>query len=126
MIAQMKIEPGTGDSSETSSKSGPPKSGMGSYQELSPHEFSERKDLVVVVIKAPHVLSMFADYQQVIHLDDCKGVHPGLAQWKSHTLGLVCQDGDCSSRMAIRLSRLGHKAVHLAGGLNEWYQAFSG
>jgi len=46
-----------------------------------------------------------------------------LANWpREAPLGLVCADGQCSSRLAIRLSRRGYHVFHLAGGLHEWQQ----
>ena len=96
----------------------------GSYHELSAHEFAQRTDLRVLVIKAPHAVSFF-HHDQVVAVEDCRAAEDYLRQWDApQTVGLVCCDGEKSARLAIRLSRQGHTVVHLAGGLMEWCETF--
>ena len=97
----------------------------GSYQELSPQEFFRRKELVVVLMKSTHAPPRFQGFREVIVVahpreltERLSGLAPG------QPLGLVCPDGDCSGRLAIRLSNLGHPVYHLGGGLREWYHSF--
>lgn len=95
----------------------------GSYGELTPHEFNLRRDLGVVVLKAPEAAAEFAGFRSVFALGCSGEIDSVLSQWpRDAALGLVCPDGDCSSRLAIRLSRQGYTVLHLAGGLREWRQ----
>lgn len=95
----------------------------GSYRELTPHEFNARRDLGVVLLKAPEAEAHFAGFRRVFSLGGSAEIDQVLAQWpREAALGLVCATGDCSSRLAIRLSRQGYTVLHLAGGLNEWRQ----
>lgn len=95
----------------------------GCYRELTPHEFNARRDLGVVVLKAADAASQFAGFRQVFALDCSTEIDRVLAGWpREAALGLVCPEGDCSSRLAIRLSRQGYTVLHLAGGLREWRQ----
>lgn len=99
----------------------------GSFRELSAHEFATRKELVVVLVKTGDAATRFQGYAGVEVVPACKAVEAYVARLpKDRPIGLVCPDGDCSSRMAIRLSRQGYRVYHLAGGLREWNQAFPG
>jgi rhodanese-related sulfurtransferase len=95
----------------------------GSYRELTPHEFHARKELGVVVLKAPAAAAQFSGFRAVFALDCSTAIDGVLERWpREAALGLVCADGQCSGRLAIRLSRLGYTVYHLAGGLHEWQQ----
>ena len=97
----------------------------GSFHELSAQEFARRTDLRVLVIKSPHSVHFFRRHAQVVAVEDGRGAEDYLRQWESpQIVGLVCPDGEISSRLAIRLSRQGHTVVHLAGGLKEWCETF--
>ena len=98
----------------------------GSYQELSPAEFNHRKDLVVVLVRAPHAEQEFQGYRAVILLKDLRELSSCLEKFlPGQAVGIVCPNGDCSGRLAIRLSNLGYPVYHLGGGLLEWYHNFS-
>jgi rhodanese-related sulfurtransferase len=93
------------------------------YEELSAHQFSERRDLVVLLLKAPHAAGEFTGFRAVVPLPNGQVVGHYLAEvGRGQPVGLVCPDGECSSRVAIRLARLGYSVHHLAGGLREWYR----
>ena len=95
----------------------------GSYRELSPHEFNERRDMGVVVLKSAAAAQEFSGFRQVFALGCSSEIDSVLTHWpRDKALGLVCPDGTCSSRLAIRLSRQGYTVFHLAGGLREWQQ----
>ena len=95
----------------------------GSYHELSPHEFHARKDLGVVVLKASAAAGEFADFRAVYSLAGSNEIEAVLADWpRNLAIGIVCQNGECSGRLAIRLSKRGYQVYHLAGGLREWRQ----
>jgi rhodanese-related sulfurtransferase len=95
----------------------------GSYRELTPHEFYARKDMGVVVLKAAAAAPEFSGFRKVFALGCSSEIDSALTAWPRETaLGLVCPDGTCSSRLAIRLSRQGYTVFHLAGGLREWQQ----
>ena len=95
----------------------------GCYRELTPHEFHAHKAMGVVVLKAPAAAAGFVGYRQVFSLGCSGEIDSVLADWpRERPLGLVCPDGECSSRLAIRLSRQGYTVLHLAGGLREWNQ----
>jgi hypothetical protein len=97
----------------------------GSYEELSPREFSHHKELVVVLMKSPHALSEFEGFRAVIPVGGAQSLPAQLAGLEpGQALGIVCPDGDCSGRLAIRLSNLGYPVYHLGGGLREWYHSF--
>ena len=99
----------------------------GSYQELSPTEFNHQKDMVVVLVRAAHAEQEFQGYQAVIPLNDLSELSSCLEIFPpGQAVGIVCPDGDCSGRLAIRLSNLGHPVYHLGGGLLEWYHNFRG
>jgi rhodanese-related sulfurtransferase len=101
----------------------PPGRAQACYEELSAHQFSERRDLVVLLLKAPHAAGEFAGFRAVVPLPNGQVVAHYLAEvGKGQPVGLVCPDGECSSRVAIRLARLGYSVHHLAGGLREWYR----
>jgi rhodanese-related sulfurtransferase len=97
----------------------------GCFSELSPREFAQRKDLVVLLVKAPEAAAEFAGFRKVIAIpcthelgDALAGIGP------EQPIGLVCPDGDCTGRLAIRLSEDGYSVVHLSGGLQEWHHTF--
>ena len=93
------------------------------YEEMTAHQFAERKDLVVLLLKAPHAAGEFAGFRAVVPLPNGQVVGHYLAEVdQGQPVGLVCPDGECSSRVAIRLARLGYAVHHLAGGLREWYR----
>ena len=99
----------------------------GSYQELSPTEFSHRKDLVVVLLRAERARDAFDGFRQII----AAGCNSHALEQVSklpvtQPIGLVCADGDCSGRLAIRLSNMGYAVFHLGGGLVEWYHSVRG
>jgi rhodanese-related sulfurtransferase len=95
----------------------------GNYRELTPHEFNARKDMGVVVLKAPAVAAEFGGFRAVFALECSAQIDTVLRDWpREAPLGLACPDGECSSRLAIRLSRQGYTVLHLAGGLREWHQ----
>jgi rhodanese-related sulfurtransferase len=95
----------------------------GSYRELTPHEFNARKEMGVVVLKAAASAPEFGGFRAVFALGCSSEIDAVLRDWpRDAALGLVCPDGDCSSRLAIRLSRQGYDVFHLAGGLREWHQ----
>lgn len=97
----------------------------GYYEELSPREFNRRKELVVLLVKAPHALGEFQGFRSVIAVEEPQSLPAHLAELPpGQAVGLVCPDGGCSSRLAIRLSNLGHPVYHLGGGLREWYHSF--
>lgn len=99
----------------------------GSYEELSPCEFNRRKELVVLLMKSPHALTAFEGFRQVIPIPNGQSASEHLAALDpGQALGIVCPDGDCSGRLAIRLSNLGFPVYHLAGGLREWYHSIRG
>jgi len=92
----------------------------GSYRELTPHEFHARRDMGVVLLKVPAGQD-FAAFGQVFTLGCSSEIESVLADWPcERPLGLVCETGECSSRLAIRLSKRGYTVYHLAGGLREW------
>lgn len=97
----------------------------GCYREVSPHEFNGRKELVVAVLKAEDAVGSFEGFSEVICFASAQELEAHFNGHSSgHSIGLVCPNGDCSGRLAIRLSRRGHTVVHLAGGLQEWYRCF--
>ncbi len=99
----------------------------GFYRELSPQEFNRQKDMVVVLLKADQARSEFADFHTLITISDAHQLKPYLARLPiDQTIGLVCPDGDCSGRLAIRLSNQGFRVYHLGGGLREWYHCCRG
>ncbi len=97
----------------------------GSYQELSPRELGRRKELVVLLVKAAHGSTGFEGYRAVHLLDGTQSLPSHLSRLPpGQPPGIVCPDGDCSGRLAIRLSKLGYPVYHLGGGLREWYHGF--
>ncbi len=96
----------------------------GCYRELTPHEFNARKELGVVLLKTGDTIATeFQGFRAVYTLACSTEIDAVLSEWpRDAALGLVCADGDCSSRLAIRLSRQGYTVYHLAGGLREWRQ----
>ena len=99
--------------------------GGGSFRELSPREFLTRTEMVVVLIRGEGAEGEFGRFRQVISVPTAHDAEiTGAALDPSIPLGLVCPDGDCSSRTAVRLARLGREVFHLSGGLREWrYQS---
>lgn len=97
-------------------------SGCCSFKELSPHEFDARKDLVVLLIKAPDAVDEFQTFKNVISAVTLSEAMGELGQLPmDQPIGVVCQDGSCSARSAIRLSASGRPIFHLSGGLYEWH-----
>ncbi len=93
------------------------------YEELSAHQFADRRDLIVLLLKAPYAAGEFTGFRAVVPLPNGQVVGHYLAEvGQGQPVGLVCPDGECSSRVAIRLARLGYAVYHLAGGLREWYR----
>lgn len=93
----------------------------GSFAELTPHEFNARRELGVLLLKVPTAVERFMGFRRVFALDCSASVEQVLGDWPHDAaLGVVCSDGECSSRVAIRLSRQGYHVYHLAGGLREW------
>lgn len=93
------------------------------YAELTAQQFAARKDLVVLLLKAPHAAGEFAGFRGVVPLPNSQLAGHYVAELgRSQPVGLVCPDGECSSRLAIRLARAGFTVHHLAGGLREWYR----
>lgn len=110
---------------QQSTASGPGSQPTGGYRELTPHEFNTHRDMGVVVLKATDAAPEFAGFHQVFSLGCSSEIDSVLQQWpRERALGLVCQDGTCSGRLAIRLSRQGYTVYHLAGGLHEWRQCW--
>jgi len=97
--------------------------GLGCFTELSPQEFATRKDLVVLLIKAPHAAPEFSGFRRVVPVA-CSSQELADVLDRRQPVGLVCEDGTCSGRLAIRLSQEGFTVVHLSGGLREWHYAF--
>ena len=97
----------------------------GCYRELSPAEFRAMKSLRVVMLKTTDSPAKFSGYVEVVSVACSQELQPHLHRWSpGEAIGLVCPDGECSSRLAIRLSREGHAVYHLAGGLREWTQVY--
>jgi len=99
----------------------------GSYQELSPVEFNRRKEMVVVLLKSEQAIGSFEGFQGLLPATDVAHVLELVTTLPAgQPLGLVCPDGDCSGRLAIRLSNMGYPVYHLSGGLAEWFHSFRG
>lgn len=99
--------------------------GRGCYRELSPREFDRHKEMVVVLLKSEHALAEFTGFRALIYAPTGHEAEAHLgALAKGQAIGVVCPDGDCSGRLAIRLSNQGYPVYHLAGGLREWYHSF--
>ncbi len=99
----------------------------GCYGEYSPQEFNRHKELVVVLMKAAHAEAEFEGFHTLISVGNSREVPARLAGLAAdQPIGLVCPDGDCSGRLAIRLSSQGFRVYHLGGGLREWYHSFGG
>ncbi len=80
-----------------------------------------------MLMKCPQARDAFAGFRQVICVPDAQSLPAHLGALPSgQAVGIVCPDGDCSGRLAIRLSNLGHPVYHLSGGLREWYHSFRG
>ncbi len=93
----------------------------GGFRELSPHEFEQEKDMTVVILKDVSAREEFKGFQAVHVLPSSQGIEEFLSRnTTGQVIGLVCPDGDCSSRLATRISRLGYHINHLSGGLREW------
>jgi len=93
----------------------------GAYQEITAREFNDRKELVVIVLKAPEATGCFKGFRAVLSAPTPSDTDALLAGWPSgQPIGLICPDGDCSGRLAVRLSKKGHTIFHLSGGLSEW------
>ena len=94
---------------------------LGCYRELTPHEFNDHKAMSVLILKDESALEAFQGYASRHYLPDSSHIEALLADWPlERVIGLACPDGECSSRLAIRLSRQGYSVYHLAGGLKEW------
>jgi len=91
----------------------------GCFGELSPSEFNHRKDMTVILHRHPHAVGEFTGFRQVLSVQDCQDVEQ-MCRGLPSPLGLVCENGQTSARMAIRLSQKGFTVYHLAGGLGEW------
>jgi rhodanese-related sulfurtransferase len=90
---------------------------------LTAQQFAARKDLVVLLLKAPHAAGEFSGFRGVVPLPNSQLAGHYVAELgRGQPVGLVCPDGECSSRLAIRLARAGFTVHHLAGGLREWYR----
>jgi len=99
----------------------------GSYEELSPTEFNRHKELVVVLLRSEHASTSFDGFNRLIPADDVAHVVELVSQLPAgQPIGLVCPDGECSGRLAIRLSNMGYPVYHLGGGLMEWFHSFRG
>ena len=95
----------------------------GSYRELTPHAFAAQANMGVILLKVPGGAAAFSAFRDVFSLDCSSEIDRVLAGWpRERAIGLVCMDGPCSGRLAIRLSRQGYTVYHLAGGLREWRQ----
>lgn len=92
------------------------------YTELSPKEFRRKAELVVVLMKAPHAREDFSGHARVLLAADAREARELVRALPSEQpVGVVCPDGECSSRLATHLAREGHRVYHLSGGLREWY-----
>ena len=99
----------------------------GSFQELSPSEFSHHKELVVVLLRAERARDTFEGYRKVIVAGCNNHALEQVAKLPAdQPIGMVCADGECSGRLAIRLSNMGYTVYHLSGGLAEWHHSFRG
>ena len=99
----------------------------GCYWELGAEEFLDKGELVVFMLKITKPQPGFQGFRQVVQLEcaaDMQGQIDALPE--AQPIGLVCCDGTCSARLAIRLSRQGRTVFHLAGGLWEWNRHFRG
>ena len=99
----------------------------GFYQELSPQEFNRRKELVVLLLKAPDAGEAFPGFREVISSADSGALLRAAGNLgRGQPIGIVCIHGDCSGRLAIRLSNQGYSVYHLGGGMWEWNHCFRG
>ena len=104
-----------------------PSGNTGFYQELSPQEFNRRKELVVLLLKAPDAGEAFTGFRDVISTADSAALLLAAARLgRGQPIGIVCIHGDCSGRLAIRLSNQGYSVYHLGGGMWEWNHCFRG
>lgn len=93
----------------------------GGFRELSPHEFEREKEMTVIILKDESARDEFKGFQGVHVLPSSHGIEDFLSRTATaRVIGLVCPDGDCSGRLATRISRLGYDINHLSGGLREW------
>jgi rhodanese-related sulfurtransferase len=99
----------------------PRQAGCASFEELTPQQFGQRPELVVLLLHAPHGEHEFGAFRAVVPLPNSRVAAHYVAELPlDQPLGLVCPDGEASARLAIRLARQGRLVVHLAGGLAEW------
>lgn len=120
----IEARPGAADGAATA-RTGPRDAGptAAGYTELTAQQFAARRELVVLLLKAPHAAGEFAGFQGVVPLPNSQlAAHYVVELGRNQPVGLVCPDGECSSRLAIRLARAGFTVHHLAGGLREWYR----
>ena len=104
-----------------------PSENPGFYQELSPQEFNRRKELVLLLLKAPDAGEAFTGFRDVISTADSAALLRAAARLgRGQPIGIVCIHGDCSGRLAIRLSNQGYSVYHLGGGMWEWNHCFRG
>ncbi len=93
----------------------------GGFRELSPHEFEREKEMTVIILKDESARDEFKGFQGVYVLPSSRGIEDFLSRnATARVIGLVCPDGDCSGRLATRISRMGYDINHLSGGLREW------
>ncbi len=95
----------------------------GGFRELSPHEFEREKEMTVIILKDESARDEFKGFQGVHVLPSSHGIEEFLSRTATaRVIGLVCPDGDCSGRLATRISRMGYDINHLSGGLREWHR----
>ncbi len=78
--------------------------------------------LTVVALKVPNATEIFAGFQRVLALAGSRDIDAYLPSLDpEQPVVVVCPDGQCSSRLALRLAERGYAVYHLAGGLHEWH-----
>ena len=105
----------------------PEEKNMACFKELTPREFNRHKEMVVVLVRAEHARNEFDAFRDLIVISETRELDAYLDRLEAgQPIGLVCPNGECSGRMALRLSNKGFPVFHLGGGLQEWYHSFRG
>lgn len=94
---------------------------LGCYCELTAGEFARKAHMTVVVYKHPSAVAEFAGFRRVLSVESCRELALLLSEeGPDQAVGLVCENGETSARMAIRISQEGWQVNHLVGGLGQW------